>query len=255
VNPVVLLTDFGLSDHYVGVLHAVLVREAPGVQRIDLGHEIDLGDVWAASYLLRCAWNDLPSESVVLAVVDPGVGGNRRPLAVLVRDRWLVAPDNGLPAALGGVERVFALDWRMMDLAEPSDTFHGRDLFAPAAARIARGDAPRSLGHDVSVTDLVPCPIPEPIQSDGRWRATVIHVDRFGDLITNQPADRVHGGIVEHPDAGRPARRVATYDDGGDGELLLLEGSTGLFELAVRGASAAGLTGLTRGDSVVIEES
>lgn len=254
VKPIALLTDFGLSDHYVGSLHAVLVREAPGVQRIDLCHEIEPGDVWAASHLLRSVWEDLPFETVVLAVVDPGVGGSRRPLAVLARDRWLVAPDNGLAAAPGGVELAFSLDWHTMGLAEPSRTFHGRDLFAPVAARLARGDNPRSVGHGVPVTDLVPCPIPEPTVGGDGWRATVVHVDRFGNVITNLPAARVSGGSLGLSGPGREARRVTTYDDGGEDELLLLEGSSGLLELAVRNGSAAAATGLARGDTVVVVE-
>ena len=255
MNPVALLTDFGLSDHFVGVLHSVLVREAPGVQRIDLCHQIEPGDVWAASYLLRCAWDDLPLETVVLAVVDPGVGGSRRPLAVRASDRWLVAPDNGLAAALGSSDMAISIDWSKMDLGEPSRTFHGRDLFAPAAARLARGDVPRSLGHTVSVSDLVPCPIPEPAQTDDRWQGTVVHVDRFGNLITNVPAAHVAGGTVSFSGPAQTARRVATYDDGRENELLILEGSAGLLELAVRRASAAELTGLARGYSIVIEDS
>jgi S-adenosylmethionine hydrolase len=141
MRSIVLLTDFGLSDHYVGVLHAVLERDAPGAARIDLGHELSAGDIWQACYLLRCSWPHLPPQAVVLAVVDPGVGTERRAVAVKVGDRRLVAPDNGLAGSIAPADEVVLLDRQRMELPEPSHTFHGRDLFAPAAARLAGGDA------------------------------------------------------------------------------------------------------------------
>jgi S-adenosylmethionine hydrolase len=252
MRPVALLTDFGLADHYAGVLHAVLEREAPGVQRIDLGHQVPPGDVWAGCYLLRCGWPSLPEDGVVLAVVDPGVGGDRRPVAARIGSRWLVAPDNGLAAAIGPPAEAVALDWRRMGLPAPSATFHGRDLFAPAAARLARGDDPATLGERVSADGLVPCPIPAPQGSGGTWHALVVHIDRFGNLITNLAAAAVPQGAVAWYGAPRPARRVATYGDAAPGEVVLIEGSSGLLELAVDRGSAAALTGLARGDAVDI---
>jgi S-adenosyl-L-methionine hydrolase (adenosine-forming) len=250
MRPVALLTDFGLADHYVGVLHAVLEREAPGVGRIDLGHQVPPGNVWTACFLLRCAWSSLPDDAVVLAVVDPGVGGDRRPLAARIGGRWLVAPDNGLAAAIGVAAEVVTLDWQRMGLATPSATFHGRDLFAPAAARLARGDDPATLGDCVQPDGLEPCPIPEPDGNGGTWHAVVIHVDRFGNLITNLQAAAVPPDAVAWYGAPRPARRVARYGEAAPGEVVLLEGSSGLLELAVNRGSAAALTGLGRGDTV-----
>jgi S-adenosylmethionine hydrolase len=252
MRPVALLTDFGLADHYVGVLHAVLEREAPGVRRIDLGHQVPPGDVWTGCFLLRCAWPSLPADAVVLAVVDPGVGGDRRPLAVRIGGRWLVAPDNGLAAAVGGAAEAVAIDWRRMGLPAPSATFHGRDLFAPAAARLARGGDPATLGDRVQPDGLAPCPIPEPQGNGGTWHAVVVHIDRFGDLITNLEAIAVPPGAVAWYGAPRAARRVKSYGEAAPGEVVLLEGSSGLLELAVDRGSAAALTGLRRGDAVDI---
>ena len=247
-----LLTDFGLDDHYVGVLHAVLEREAPGVRRIDLVHQVPPGDVWTGCFLLRCAWPSLPDDAVVLAVVDPGVGGERRPVAALVGRRWLVAPDNGLAAAVGVAAEVVEIDWRRMGLRAPSATFHGRDLFAPAAARLARGDVHVTLGERVSADGLEPCPIPEPTGDGTTWHAVVVHVDRFGNLITNLPAAAAPAGAAAWYDAPRPARRARSYGDAAPGEVVLLEGSSGLLELAVNRGSAAALTGLGRGDEVEV---
>jgi S-adenosylmethionine hydrolase len=253
MRPVALLTDFGLDDHYVGVLHAVLERDAPGVTRIDLGHEVERGDVWQASYLLRCAWPHLPARSVVLAVVDPGVGTERRAVAVRVGERVLVAPDNGLAGTVGPADEAVTLDWRHMGLPEPSRTFHGRDLFAPAAARIAGGEALAALGPVISPGSLTPCPLPSAQRQGDRWQMTILHVDRFGNLVTNL-AEEDFAAISMSLAPGRVARRVATFGDGADDEVVLLVGSSGLLELVVNGGSAAAATGLGRGDVVDVRE-
>jgi len=252
MRPIVLCTDFGLEDHYVGVLHAVLERDAPGASRIDLSHLVPPGDVWEASYLLRCAWSHLPPEAVVLAVVDPGVGGGRRALAAAVGERLLVAPDNGLAAAMGPVGAAVALDWQRMGLPEPSRTFHGRDLFSPAAARLARGERLEELGEPVSPASLVSCPLPAPERTAGGWRAVVLHVDRFGSLVTNLAARDLAPEARITAGSHHGVRVVGTFSDGGPGEVVALEGSSGLLELAVNGGSAQAATSLGRGDAVLV---
>jgi S-adenosylmethionine hydrolase len=250
--PVALLTDFGHDDHYVGVVHAVLERECPGVVRIDLGHALPAGDIWSAAFQLRCAWPHLPSDCVVLAVIDPGVGTSRRAVAVEVDGRYLVAPDNGLAASVGNVARAVELDWSLMGLAKPSATFHGRDLFAPAAARLAAGGSIGDLGAEIDGDGLVPCPLPEPNQSDGGLDGVILVVDRFGNLATNVRDDE-HPGLTEASwRADRIARRVTTYAEGAPDEVILLEGSAGYLELAVNCGSAAEATGLERGDVVLL---
>jgi S-adenosylmethionine hydrolase len=253
VKPVALLTDFGLRDHYVGVLHAVLERDAPGVTRIDLGHEIERGDVWQASFMLRCAWPHLPARAVVLAVVDPGVGTGRWGVAVRVGDRVLVAPDNGLAGAVGPADEAVSLDWRHMGVPEPSRTFHGRDLFAPAAARAARGEALEALGRPLLRDGLQPCPLPSPERRGDGWSMTILHVDRFGNLVTNLSEEDFPAASMRFA-PNRDARRVATFGDGEDGEVVLLLGSSGLLELVVNGGSAAAATGLDRGDVIEVGE-
>jgi S-adenosylmethionine hydrolase len=253
MRPVALLTDFGLGDHYVGVLHAVLEGGAPGLTRIDLGHGIAPGDVWQASFMLRCAWPYLPARAVVLAVVDPGVGTERRAVAVQVGNRVLVAPDNGLADAVGPPDAAVSLDWRRMGVPEPSRTFHGRDLFAPAAAQLARGDALEALGRPLSLGGLKPCPLPSPERRGDGWLMTILHVDRFGNLVTNlAEKDFAATSMRFAPD--RVVRRVATFDDGDDDEVVLLPGSSGLLELVVNGGSAADATGLGRGDVIEVGE-
>jgi S-adenosylmethionine hydrolase len=252
MRPVALLTDFGLSDHYAGMLHAVLLRDAPGCSRVDLGHQVTPGDVWQACHLLRSAWSHLPDDTVVLAVVDPGVGTGRRALAAAVGGRRLVAPDNGLAAAAGPVDEVVALDAERMGLPEPSRTFHGRDLFAPAAARLARGDDLAAVGDLVGADGLVACPLPEPRRVGQGWRGAVLHVDRFGNVVSNLRAEDVPRGVGLILPDGASTRRVRTYGDGSAGEVVTLEGSSGLLELSVNGGSAGRVTGLQRGDVVTI---
>jgi S-adenosylmethionine hydrolase len=254
VRPIVLLTDFGTKDHYVGVMHAVLAAEAPEVERIDLCHDVPPGDVWAASFLLRSAWRHLPPRAVVLAVVDPGVGGTRRPVAVRVEDRHIVAPDNGSAAAIVPVDDSVELDWRTMELAEPSKTFHGRDLFAPAAARLAVGVSLSRLGPAAATDLLHECPIPRPQRIGSGWRATVVHVDRFGNLITNLEAAAVSGPVIARYGHQMKARQVAAYVDASDDEVVLLEGSSGWLEMAVQCDSAEERTGLRRGDCIDVIE-
>ncbi len=254
MRPVALLTDFGHADHYVGVLHAVLEREAPGVVRIDLGHGVPAGDIWTGSFQLRCAWPHLPADCVVMAVVDPGVGTGRHAVAVTIGSRSLVAPDNGIGAAVSGATAAVVLDWRRMGLEEPSTTFHARDLFAPAAARLACGTGGLELGDDIDVASLLACPLPEPTDSRSGLEGVIVHVDHFGNLVTNVRASEAGSLATASWRAGRKSRRVATYGDAKAEEVVLLEGSAGYLELAVNCGSAADVTGLERGDTVVISK-
>ncbi len=251
MRPVALLTDFGIEDHYVGVLHAVLEREAPGIVRIDLGHSLEAGDILGACFQLKCAWPHLPGDCVVMAIVDPGVGTNRRVVVVTIGSRSILAPDNGLANAIPGATSAIDLDWRNAGLTEPSKTFHGRDLFAPAAARLANGGTARELGEEIALDSLVQCPLPAPVATAAGVEGVILHVDRFGNLVTN-----VHGAdapkiIAAGWHAGQASRRVGTYGEAGPEEVVILEGSSGYLELAVNCGSAADATGLERGDSVL----
>jgi S-adenosylmethionine hydrolase len=250
--PVALLTDFGRRDHYAGVLHAVLECIAPGVARIDLSHEIEPGDLWHACFTLVCSWPHLPEPAIVLAVVDPGVGTARRAVAVRQGRRWLVAPDNGLATAVGRPDEAVELDWRRWSVTPPSATFHGRDVFAPAAAKLAAGTAASLLGAPLDPSVLMPCPLPRPEPVGGGFHAVVIHVDRFGNVVTNVPASRLHG--VARVDLGvlGSFRQVTTYGEAPAGEVVVLEGSSGYLELAVNQGSAARALGVACRDELVM---
>jgi S-adenosylmethionine hydrolase len=252
MRPLVLLTDFGLGDHYTGLLHAVLAGDAPDSDRIDLTHNIPPGDIWQACFHLRYAWPYLSQEAVVLAVVDPGVGTRRRAVAVRREHRWLVAPDNGLASAIGPVNEAWELDARRMGVKELSATFHARDLFAPAAARLAHGEPAAVLGAPVSPESLQPSPLPEPEEGPNGLVGTVLHVDRFGNMITNLAPSQVGKRCVLRCGEHTIERRARTYGEAPRGRIVFLEGSSGKLELAMNGSSAADKLGLARGARVEV---
>lgn len=258
VAPIItLLTDFGDRDYYVGAMKGVLLRYAPGAQIIDLTHTVPPQDVLAGSFVLAHAASEFPAHTVHLAVVDPGVGTMRRALAVRGNRGTFIAPDNGL---LDFVLRDPASQARAIvhpDLraARVSCTFHGRDLLAPAAARLAAGFPFVTVGPVVEDAQMLP--IRSATVRAGLIEGHIIHVDRFGSLITNIAAadlppelDRVrvrlHAGQTAVP-------FCRTYADVPDGERLSLIGSAGLLEIAVRNGSAAGALRLGRGDPVQVE--
>lgn len=241
---ITLLTDFGSADSYVGEVKGVLLSGVHGVALVDITHDIPPGDVRAAQYVLGRVWQRFPAETVHLAVVDPGVGTARRALAAQAGGQFFVAPDNGLLSFL-------PLDAHFVALPEPAHaapTFHGRDLFAPAAAQLALGAALTHLGH--TITDPIRAPLPAPRHDGPVVVGEVIYVDRFGTLVSNIPGAAVELGVrirVAGTDVGAPAR---TFGDVGPGQLVAFVGSGGTVEIAVRGGSAARLLGVGVGAEV-----
>jgi S-adenosylmethionine hydrolase len=249
---ITLTTDFGAADAYVGIMKGVILSIAPGVQLVDLSHEVPPQDVREAIYLLESAAPYFPQGTVHLAVVDPGVGSARRALVVSTRRACYVGPDNGLftgPLGEPGAQ-AWALDRPEFWLPDPSRTFHGRDIFAPAAAHLAGGMTPREMGH----------PIDDPIRLvlAGPARATggaidgqVVHVDRFGNLITGIPAAWVAGEGWQCRIAGETIQGIFdTYADAATGALLMLVGSGGALEIAERNGNAARRLGVKAGEPV-----
>lgn len=250
---VTLTTDFGTADGYAAEVKAVLLSRAPGSVLVDATHEIEPGDVEAAAWVLDRLWDRFPAGAVHLVVVDPGVGSTRRAVALRAGDRWLVGPDNGVATRV--LRRFPAGETRELDPARCADgpvspTFHGRDLFAPAAARLAAGGDSSGLGAQVDPESLVRLEIPEPVQVGHLLRGRVEHVDRFGNLITNIPGARVAPtALIEV--AGTVVSGVRTsYAHGEPGRPLAVVGSGGMLELSVRDGRASEVLRAERGTEV-----
>lgn len=249
---ITLTTDFGLSDGYVGAMKGVILGIAPDARLVDLSHEITPQNVRQGAYILESAIPYFPGGTVHVAVVDPGVGGNRRPLLVTTPRAAFVGPDNGLftfaldaPAA-----QAWALDRPAYWLSDVSRTFHGRDIFAPVAAHLAAGVAPQAVG--TPITDALRLPLQMPQRrGNNRILGHVIHIDRFGNLISNIPAAWIMTGVWTCDIAARHIPRISdTYSAGAPGELLALIGSRGTLEVAIREASAAQTLGARVGQPV-----
>lgn len=241
--PIALLTDFGLVDPYVGAMKGVLASLAPGAPVLDVTHGVPPQDVRVGALFLDAAWPWFPEGTVFVCVVDPGVGTRRRPIVARAAGRLFVGPDNGLLGLLPDPEvREITAPWGH---PSPSRTFHGRDLFAPVAARLAGGAAFEDVGP--LVTDPVRVLLPVPVDGAGE----VLYVDHYGNAVTNLAG--VDGGVVRVREVRAPV--VHTYAAAGPGEAVALTGSTGRLEIAVRDGHAARELGLAPGTPVSWEPS
>ena len=258
------LSDFGLTDDFVGTCHGVMKRIAPDVGIIDVTHGIAPQAVLPGALILRNTLRYLPS-GVHLAVVDPGVGGTRRPL--IIRDtngELFVGPDNGLlvPAAeLGGIESAHELANPAYALEPVSRTFHGRDLFSPAAAHIAAGVDPAALGPAVGPDTLARIEVPSPVVEGSRIEATVLYVDRYGNVQLNlSRADVERAGIV----AGQrveldllvdrySASAARTFADARPGDIILYEDSYENIAIAVTDGNAAEMFSIRPGQQLAVD--
>lgn len=264
--PITFLTDYGVADDFAGVCRAVIARIAPDVRVIDITHGIARHDVREAGAVLAETVPYAPA-AVHLAVVDPGVGGHRRAVAVRPREgeHLFVAPDNGLlpPAldALGGPAEVVDISASPLRLERVSATFHGRDLFAPVAAHLALGAKLSEAGASVDPASLERTPASLPELEQHRARAHAVRIDGFGNISLDLAASQLTG----HPLAGaarvsvgsrsrrRTARRAATFDDVPDGSFLFYEDSSGSMALAVNRGDASEVLDVRVGDTVELE--
>jgi S-adenosyl-L-methionine hydrolase (adenosine-forming) len=252
---ITLTTDYGLSDGFVAACHGVIARRAPTVRVIDVTHLVPPGDVTRGAAVLAQAVPHMP-PAVHVAVVDPGVGTARRAIAIEAPGGVLVGPDNGLlPAAaeaLGGVQHVVRLtdpDWLAPAV---SATFHGRDVFAPVAARIAGGDDLTGAGPALAPGALVRLPDPLVIVGDGLLEAEVLMVDRFGNVQLAAPATALAGLGPTLTVGGVRAVRGATFADAPPGSLVVYADSADHVALAINGGRAVVALSVTPGDIVSI---
>ncbi len=254
---ITLLTDFGLQDVYVGVMKGVVLQINPTASLIDLTHQIPPQDILAARFQLLNAYPYFPDGTVHLVVVDPGVGSSRRAIALQTQRGFLVAPDNGV---LSGVIADYATEliaaveldnscyWRT---SQPSHTFHGRDIFAPAAAYLSQGIALENLGTAIALDSLQLRSLPNYQQTETGYQGVIQAIDQFGNLITNLPGKLVESTRSWTVIVGdRTLAGQSTYAAVEPGEFVALVGSHGWLEIAVNGGSAASDLNRSVGDSV-----
>jgi S-adenosylmethionine hydrolase len=244
---ITLTTDFGTADGYVGAMKGVILRLAPSAVVVDIAHDVAPHDVAAGAFALAQAAREFPPGTIHVAVVDPGVGGDRA--AVVVDDgRYrFVGPDNGLLAlAVARPHAAWLIEAPELRAPAVAPTFHGRDVFAVAAARLAAGASPASAGRAIELAAL------DGAAGAREGAARVVHVDRFGNLITDRRADELPAGARFRAGGRDISALSSTYTDVPRGALLAYVGSAGTLEIAVREGRAADLLGVGRGDPVDI---
>ncbi len=255
-NPMLtLLTDFGSRDVYVSLMKGAIACINPGVTIVDLTHEIPPQDVAAARFCLMSAYSYFPQGTIHVAVVDPGVGSSRRAIALQLPRYLLVGPDNGLfsgvlsqeNAILAAVELTNSAYWRT---SEPSNTFHGRDIFAPVGAHLANGVEIQHLGPAIDPQTLVKLDLPQCHSQNQEIVGCIQYLDRFGNLITNIPGREVRGKSWSVVAGDQAILGGETYSDAPLGKAVALIGSHGWVEIALNGGNAGGKLQLAVGARV-----
>lgn len=256
---VTLLTDFGTADYFVGAMKGAVLAVNPEAQLVDITHEIPPHDVDAGAFTLLAAFSTFPAGTIHIGVVDPGVGSARRAIVVDGGGHLFVGPDNGLFGLIFERlpdSRVFHATARELFRPNPSSTFHGRDLFAPLAGALSRGLEPEAVGERIA--DFQRLPFKSPKRSDDETlEASIIHIDRFGNCITNiTPGDLsnedIRSGARVIVGGREIARFFSFFAESDDGEPFAIWGSAGLLELAVNRDSAARVLSARRGQGVKV---
>jgi S-adenosylmethionine hydrolase len=248
-GPIALLTDFGTADPYVGIVKGVIASIHPEARVIDICHELPPQSVGAACRMLSVAAPHFPDGTIFLAVVDPGVGTARRPIAARTDRHIFVAPDNGLLSFARPAE-IRILDREELFLRPVSSTFHGRDVFAPVAARLAAGLPFREVGSRVrSMRRLT---LPRPVRKGGALVGHVVWIDRFGNAVTDIEGSAVRRGSRVRLKGATIAGLSRTYGDHKRGTLIALIGSSDHLEISLVNGSAAGALGAKVGDAVEV---
>jgi S-adenosyl-L-methionine hydrolase (adenosine-forming) len=263
VPPIITLTtDFGSRDHYVGTMKGVLLGRCPNAQLVDISHEIPAFSILSAAYTIDQAAPYFPAGTVHLVVVDPGVGTSRKALCVEALGQSFIAPDNGVLSLVLARDRSAVareLTSRNFWLDSPSSTFHGRDIFAPAAAALASGAArPEELGPVLSRIEILSDLEPEPI-GENHWRATILSIDHFGNAITNLKRDRFYHvsftAFMVEAGAHRITAFYETFGAAPPGVPFLYFGSSGYLELGMNQHSAAAALSVSPGARITLRVS
>ena len=250
---ITLLTDFGLQDPYVGMMKGVMLAVNPDARIIDISHHVKAGSITRAAGIIRETYPYFPEGTVHITVVDPGVGGKRRAIILMAQSHLFVGPDNGIFWPIINLHqdiKIIHITETKYFLADVSDTFHGRDIFAPVAAHLSKGADPFEMGPAIS--DPVKLQLPAPHQEGGTLYGRVVSVDHFGNLITNIHRKEIEGFagggtlVIRLEDLIIEGMR-GTYAECGKGEILSLFGSSDYLEIAVNLGRASDRLGLDEG--------
>ena len=258
VRLITLMTDFGTSDHYVGVMKGVILNINPQVEIVDLTHAIPPQDVSAAAFLIDSAYHYFPTGTIHVIVVDPGVGSERRAIACQTETAYFICPDNGILTHILHDEEpihTVGLENSAYFLPQVSNTFHGRDIFAPVAAHLSRGIAIDKLGDPVA--QPVQFPIPKPQVMDKAVIGQVIWIDAFGNLVTNISHEVLdllegRGSVVIRVGSTEIDHFNCSYAESAVGDVLAIVGSFNRLEISINQGNAAQTLGLKRGDTITI---
>jgi S-adenosyl-L-methionine hydrolase (adenosine-forming) len=255
---ITLLTDFGSKDHYVASMKGVILNINPHCTLVDITHEVKPHDIEEGAFILGNTYSHFPKGTIHLSVVDPGVGGTRKPILLVTQNYFFIGPDNGLFTLIvqrEKVKQVVVLTKQKYFLPKVSKTFHGRDLFAPVAAHLSLGIKPTALGHEINSLEKIG--FQKPIVREGKLLGEILHIDMFGNLVSNIDKEKLFRFIKGRPFVIRGGRKTIHdlkkgYWEGKKGGLIALLGSSGLLEISVREGSAQKMLKVKRGDPITI---
>ena len=254
---ITLTTDFGAADWFVGTMKGVILSLQPGAQIVDITHEMPAGDIRAGAFALAASYKFFPKRTVHVAVIDSGVGSQRKAIAVQTPNYYFVGPDNGVLSLALAEERIKAVHQitnEQLFLRPVSNTFHGRDIFAPIAAKLSNGLATRKVGP--TLKEFVKLRWPEPQRTANSIRGEIVYIDRFGNAITNIRNAQLGSGLEGFCEISAKAKRLCAlkqfYQAVPCGNPVAVPGSSGFLELAVNGGSAAKKFKLRVGQAVIL---
>lgn len=256
---ITLLTDFGTKDPYVASMKGVILNINPQCIVIDISHQVNPQDIQEGAFILANAYPYFPKGTIHLSVVDPGVGGTRKPILLVTQNYFFVGPDNGLFTLIARkekVKQVVVLTEKKYFLPKISKTFHGRDLFAPVAAHLSLGIKPDAFGYRINSTEEIG--LQKPIIKHGKLSGEILHIDTFGNFVSNIDEEKLFRFTKRQPFVIRAGRKTIHglkkgYWEGKKGELIALLGSSGLLEISVREGNAQKMLTVKRGDNIEIK--
>lgn len=256
---VTLTTDFGSTDPFFGIMKGVILTICPEAKIEDITHDISPQDIWQANFILQASYHYFPKRTIHVCVVDPGVGSKRRPILIESKDYFFIGPDNGIFTGILEMEKIIniiALTEKKYWLQNVSQTFHGRDIFSPVAAHIAKmiletqQCCVSTFGKTINTNDLVRLPVSKPIKKENGYSGAIQFIDHFGNLITNIPNKEVPENITGKVKTFNFNGLVSSFAEANDNKLTAIKGSSGFVEIFVKNGNAEKITGVQIKDNV-----